>query len=120
MKSIINLPELTGSEKQIAWAKDILVAPYERLCCLAEHNLHLADKFDQVGGGNDYREDAAACTAAAGQYAAMLTASVSSLSAGISAVSIIESKTRYMSIARDLLRKELRARGCDISFAANL
>lgn len=120
MENSINLPKMAGSEKQIAWAKDILVAPYERLCHLAEYSLELASKFDQVGGGSDYREDAAACTDAAGQYVAMLTASISALSAGIPAASIIDNRARYMSIAKDLLRKELKARGRDTCLALNL
>lgn len=52
----LRLPALSGSEKQISWAKDILSNPYETMGARAKSFERMADSFDKGGKGYGDKE----------------------------------------------------------------
>lgn len=65
-------PTLTGSEKQVAWATDILRSPYDTMAARAKSYEKQANSFDKMkkGNGDLERQEAAVYKAAQKRYAA--------------------------------------------------
>lgn len=103
------MPTLTGSEKQISWAKDILQGPYD----LLEKNAKILDKraaeFDKASltghDGDKERAEAAALRAARQRYAQDI-AKLPNMAAS----AIIEKRSGLKIIANNIIADEYQKR----------
>lgn len=100
----MNFPMMTGTEKQIAWAKDILESPYRVLGARAESRKNLAAEFDKASenGGARERLEAEAYLAAQSRYAA----DIATLPKEIKASDIIDKRAAFGVIAHNILKDE--------------
>lgn len=106
----VKIPELTGTEKQVAWAKDILTNPHASMRATAKLERERAKKYDKQSttghGGDDARTMAEACEAAAKRY----QKEVSKLPKAMKAKDIIDKRYSIESRAKAILDEECRKR----------
>lgn len=105
----LKMPTLSGSEKQISWAKDILKSPYDMLGKNAEIKEKEASAFDRASsnghGGDRERSEAAAMRAAQKRYAK----EVSTLP-DMAASAIIDKRSGLKAVANNILQDEYKKR----------
>lgn len=102
-----SLPEITGSDRQVQWAKDILRTPYENLGNAANSHDNIANQLGS--NGSDQRNRANAYRAAQQRYANQ----VRELGGGnpVSASQIIDRRTGFSRVAQNIAMDEFRKRG---------
>lgn len=105
----LKIPMLSGSEKQVSWANDILKTPYDMLGKNAEAKEKEAAAFDKASssghGGDRERSEAAAMRAAQTRYAK----EVSSLPS-MAASAIIDKRNALKEVANNILKDEYKKR----------
>lgn len=98
----IKIPALTGTEKQIDWATDILKKPHELMLA----NAKLREKFAAKAGGTRELKEADALKAAAKRYAAQIATLPN-----MEAKQIIDKRSGLRDIAYNILVDEYKKRG---------
>lgn len=108
--SALRLPALSGSEKQVSWAKDILINPYETMGLRAKSYEKMADAFDKGGNGygNQERTAAEAYKAAQSRYAE----EIGKLE-DMKASQIIDQRSGINTIANNIIKDEYRKHKLD-------
>lgn len=103
----LRLPALSGSEKQISWAKDILSNPYETMGARVKSFERMADAFDKGGKGygDKERTEADAYKAAQKRYAE----EIGKLK-DMKASQIIDQRSGINTIANNIIKDEYRKR----------
>lgn len=106
----LKLPTMTGTEKQVSWAEDVLKSPYETMRARAENLKKSAAAFDKASsngaGGARERKEAEAYQAAGKRYAA----EISKLH-NMAASAIIDKRAAIKNIATNILKDEYKKRG---------
>ena len=105
-------PTLTGSEKQVSWATDILRRPYDTMASMAKSYEKQADAFDKVkkGNGDAERQEAAAYKAAQKRYAAEVSNLQKMNPGGMKASQIIDKRAGINAIANNIIKDEYKKR----------
>lgn len=105
-------PTLTGSEKQVAWATDILRSPYDTMAARAKSYEKQADSFDKIkkGNGDSERQEAKAYKAAQKRYAAEVSSLQKMNPNGMKASDIIDKRGRINAIANNIIADEFKKR----------
>lgn len=103
----ITLPHITGSERQVSWANDILRVPYQNLGSAAASHERIAKELGRNGGRE--RDKANAYRAAQKRYADQ----VKDLGSGkeMSASQIIDRRFGFSKVAQNIAEDEFRKRG---------
>lgn len=106
------LPTLTGSEKQVSWATDILRNPYDMMEANAKRFEKQADDLDKTkkGYGDEFRDEASAFKAAKQRYAAEIATLVKMFPNGMKASEVIDKKSGIKTIATNILADEYKKR----------
>lgn len=104
----LKLPTMTGSEKQVSWAKEILESPYKTLGSIADSYEKQAEAFDRTSknGGARERKEADAYRAAQSRYAAEIS-KLPDMKANV----IIDRRAAIKDIANNMLKDEYKKRG---------
>nr|DAG60010.1 MAG TPA: hypothetical protein [Caudoviricetes sp.]DAL02678.1 MAG TPA: hypothetical protein [Caudoviricetes sp.] len=106
----VKIPELTGTEKQVAWAKDILTNPHASMLATAKLQRERAKKYDKQSttgrGGDASRAEAEACEAAAKRY----QKEVSGLPKSMKAKDIIDKRYGIETLANAIVSDEYKKR----------
>lgn len=104
-------PSMSGSEKQVAWAKDIIETPYLNLGLRAEGAATIAKRFERaVGSAMGYRREEAAYRAAQARYAEVINTMARNASRGIRSGDIIDRRGAFQQAANELAEEELQKR----------
>lgn len=105
-------PTLTGSEKQIAWATDILRSPYDTMTARAKSYEKQANFFGKIkkGNGDSESQEAAAYKAAQKRYAAEISNLKRMNPGGMKASQIIDNRTGINAIANNIIADEYKKR----------
>lgn len=105
-------PTLTGSEKQVAWATDILRSPYDTMMARAKSYEKQADSFDKIkkGDGDLERQEAAVYKAAQRRYAAEISNLKRMNPGGMKASQIIDKRAGINAIANNIIADEYKKR----------
>ena len=104
-------PAMSGSERQVSWAKDIIETPYRNLGARADSAAEIARRFESTGGrADDYRAEEAAYRAAQVRYAEGMDSMARNTPGGLKASQVIERRGRFQAAADELAREELRKR----------
>lgn len=106
------LPTLSGSEKQVSWAKDILTHPYDIMGSWAKSFERQADAFDKGGKGygDEERQTADAYKAAQKRYAQEVKSLGKMFPSGMKASQIIDMKPRINDMANYIIKDEYKKR----------
>lgn len=105
-------PTLTGSEKQVAWATDILRSPYDTMAARAKSYEKQANSFDKMkkGNGDSERQEAAAYKAAQKRYSAEISNLKRMNPSGMKASQIIDKRAGINAIANNIIAEEYKKR----------
>lgn len=105
-------PTLTGSEKQVAWATDILRSPYDTMATRAKSYEKQANSFDKMkkGSGDAERQEAEAYKAAQKRYAAKVSGLQKMNPNGMKAKDIIDNRGGINASANNIIADEYRKR----------
>lgn len=101
-------PAMTGSEKQVSYAKDIIENPYKNAMVHAQ----TSDRLAKLGLKSE-KEYAAVYRAAASEYKSGVGAVVDMLGAKASA--IIDKKSRFRTVMNALIDKHAKEKGVSTS-----
>ena len=106
------IPTLTGSEKQVSWATDILKNPYDTMVANAKMLEKQAIDLEKTkkGYGDEFREQASAFKAAQQRYTAEIANLVKMFPNGMKASEIIDKKSGIKAIANTILAAEYKKR----------
>ena len=106
------LPALSGSEKQVSWAKDILTHPYDIMGSWAKSFAKQAAAFDKggKGDGDAERQTADAYKAAQKRYAQEVKSLGKMFPSGMKASQIIDMKPRINDMANYIIKDEYKKR----------
>lgn len=106
------LPTLSGSEKQVSWAKDILTHPYDSMGSWAKSFEKQADAFDKGGKGygDSERETANAYKAAQKRYAQEVKSLEKMFPSGMKASQVIDMRPRINDMANNIIKDEYKKR----------
>lgn len=109
----LSLPTLSGSEKQVAWANDILTTPYEIMGKRVVNYTKQAETFEKggKGWGDKERLIAAAYKAAQSRYAAEVSGLAKSFPGGMRASQIIDKQSALRTLANKIIEDEYKKRG---------
>ena len=107
------MPELSGSEKQVSWATDILRSPFDTMGLRAKSLEKNADVFDKTkkGSGERERKEADAYKAAQRRYAQEVENLKKQFPSGMKASQVIFEKGRINTIANRIIQDEYKKRG---------
>lgn len=105
-------PTLTGSEKQVSWATDILRSPYDTMATRAKSYEKQANSFDKMkeGSGDSERQEAEAYKAAQKRYAAEISVLQKMNPNGMKASDIIDKRGGINAIANNIIADEYKKR----------
>lgn len=103
-------PQLSGSEKQVAWARDILREPYTN----AGYSANSYERINREAKGNSrsgWAQDAAAYRSAQKTYNEQIKLMEKRFGGTIPAKTIIDRRFSFKGAMEDIIRKELDKRG---------
>lgn len=104
-------PTMSGSEKQVSWAKDIIETPYKNLGLRADGAATIARRLEAGGGrADDYRAEESAYRAAQARYAEGMNSMARNTQGGLKASQVIERRGMFQQAANELAEEELRKR----------
>lgn len=105
-------PTLTGSEKQVSWATDILRNPYDTMAANAKRFEKQANDLDKTkkGYGSEFREESSAFKAAQKRYASEISNLSKLYPNGMKASDIIDKRGGIKAIASNILADEYKKR----------
>lgn len=105
-------PTLTGSEKQVSWATDILRSPYDTMEARAKSYEKQANSFDKIkkGNGENERQVASAYKSAQKRYAAEISNLPKMNPNGMKASDIIDKRSGINAIANNIIADEFKKR----------
>lgn len=104
-------PTMSGSEKQVSWAKDIIETPYRNLGQRAESAAIVARRFESTGGkAADYRAEEAAYRSAQTEYARRVGELASRATGGLAASQVINKRNVFQTLADQIAQDQLRRR----------
>lgn len=106
------VPTLTGSEKQVSWATDILRSPYDTMAARAKSYEKQANSFDKMkkGNGDSERQEAEAYKVAQKRYAAEISGLQKMKPSGMKASDIIDRRGSINAIANNIIADEYKKR----------
>lgn len=112
----LSLPEISGTEKQVSWAKDILTNPHETMLANAKLNekrrAEVIKKSGKAKSGNDYKQEADAYAAAGKRY----KAEIAKLPKSMKASQIIDRRDFITNVAETIINDEFKKRKIASSF----
>lgn len=104
-------PAMTGSERQVSWAKDIIETPYRNLGQKAETAATIAKRFEGSGvSAADYRAEESAYRSAQREYARQVNDLANRAPGGLTASQVIDRRGVFQTLANQISEEQLRRR----------